>query len=195
VQIKKKTETLLRRISSYQGDIVNGIKAADEMREKIKKEVRVFRQEINEYLDNAEADLLKRIDQLTSKQVSQLRHMQKEFESMETEMRECQDKISNNSDKINQLFVIAKLAHQKIEYCQISTEEVASKCEIEIFDFVKSQELEKLVKDKLHIGAIHEKNWKLRTHRCSNNAVKKTKCQVSKRQHGMLHKWNDINFM
>ncbi|XP_060582930.1 uncharacterized protein LOC132739271 [Ruditapes philippinarum] len=164
VQIKKKIETLMRRISFYHDDFVNGIKAADEMRDKIIKDIHIFRQEINEYLDNAEADLLKRIDQLTSKQVSQLGHMQKEFESMETEMRECQDKISNNSDKINQLFVIAKLAHEKIEACQISTEELASKCEIEIFDFVKSHELEKLVTGKLHIGAIHEKKSKSHIH-------------------------------
>jgi hypothetical protein len=163
VQIKSKTETFLRRISSYQEDIVNDIKAADEMRENIMKEINIFRQEINEYLDNAEADLLKRIDQLTSKQVSQLVQMQKEFESIETELRGYQDKISKNSDKINQLFVTAKLAHEKIEACQISTEKLASKCEIEIFDFVKSQELEKLVTDKRPIGFINEKKRKLRT--------------------------------
>ncbi|XP_060582283.1 E3 ubiquitin-protein ligase TRIM33-like [Ruditapes philippinarum] len=93
VQIRKNMATLLRRISSYQGNILDGIKATDEMREKIMKEIHIFRQEINEYLDNAEADLLKLIDQLTSKQVSQLGHMQKEFESMKTDMRECKDKI------------------------------------------------------------------------------------------------------
>ncbi|XP_060582286.1 uncharacterized protein LOC132738712 [Ruditapes philippinarum] len=151
VQIRKKMETLLSRISSYQGDIVEGIKATDEMREKIRKEVHIFRQEINEYLDNAEADLLKRIDQLTSKQVSQLGHMQNEFESMKTEMRKCQDEIT-------------KLAHEKIEACQISTVELASKCEIEIFDFVKSQELEKVVKGNIAIGVINEQKRKLRTH-------------------------------
>jgi hypothetical protein len=164
VQIKIKMETILRRITSYHGDIEDGIKDTDEMRKRIETEIHIFRQEINEYLDNAEADLLKRIDQLTAKQVSQLEQIQKEFESMKTEMRECQDKISKNSDKINQLFVIAKLAHEKIEACQISTEELASKCEIEIFDFVKSQELEKLSTGKLRIGAIHEKKRKLRTH-------------------------------
>jgi hypothetical protein len=164
VQIKKSMETLLSRISSYRGDFVDGIKATDEMREKIRKEVHIFRQEINEYLDNAEADLLKRIDQLTSKQMSQLEHMQNEFESLKTEMRKCQDKISKNSDNINQLFVIAKLAHEKIEACQISTEELASKCEIEIFDFFKSQELEKVVKGKIVIGVINEQKRKLRTH-------------------------------
>jgi hypothetical protein len=164
VQIKKNMETLLSRISSYKGDFVDGIKATDEMREKIMKEIHFFRQEINEYLDNAEADLLKRIDQLTSKQVSELKQMQKEFESIKTEMRKCHDKISKNSDKINQLFVIAKLAHEKIEACQISTEELASKCEIEIFDFVKSQELDKVVNGKIAIGVINEQKRKLRTH-------------------------------
>ncbi|XP_060571111.1 E3 ubiquitin-protein ligase TRIM33-like [Ruditapes philippinarum] len=156
-------KSLLRRISSYQGIIVDTIKAADEMREKIMKDIHIFRQEINEYLDNAEADVLKRIDQLTSKQVSQLEHIQKEFESMATEMRECQDKISKNSDKINQLFVIAKLAYEKIDACQISTEELASKCEIETFDLVKSQDLEKLVTDKLYIGDINADKRKLST--------------------------------
>ncbi|XP_060582284.1 uncharacterized protein LOC132738709 [Ruditapes philippinarum] len=164
VQIKKKIETLLRRISSDQSDIVNNIKASDEMREKIIKDIYIFRQEINEYLDNAETDLLKRIDQLTSKQVSQLGHMQREFESMETEMREYQDKMSKNSDKINQLFVKAKFAHEKIEACQNSTEALASKCEIEIFDFVKSEVLEKLVTGKLPFGIINKKKQKLRTH-------------------------------
>jgi hypothetical protein len=163
VQIRKKMETLLNRISSYQVDILDGIKVADVMREKTMKEFHIFRQVINEYLDNAEADLLKRIDQQTSKQVSQLGHMEKEFESMKTEMTECQDKMSKNSDKINQLFVIAKLAHEMIEACQVSTEELASQCEIEIFDFVKSQELDKLVTGKLPISVIKKKKWKLRT--------------------------------
>jgi methyl-accepting chemotaxis protein len=144
VQIKKKLKTLLSRISSYQGDIVDCIKAADEMREKIMKEIGIFRQEINQYLDNAEADLLKRIDQLTSKQVSQFGQLQKEFESMETEMRGYQNKISKNSDKINHLFVIANLTNENITACQISMEQLASKSEMEIFDFVKSQELGKL---------------------------------------------------
>ncbi|XP_060582285.1 uncharacterized protein LOC132738710 [Ruditapes philippinarum] len=164
VQIRKKMATLLRRISSYQDDIVDGIKTADEMRERIMKEIGIFRQEINEYLDNAEADLMKRIDQLTSKQVSKLGHMQKEFESMDTEMRECQDKITKNSDKINQLFVIAKLAHKKIEASQISTEQLAFKCEIEIFDFERSWELDKLLKGKLPIGVINEEKRKFCTH-------------------------------
>jgi phage host-nuclease inhibitor protein Gam len=162
-QTKKKSESLLRRISSYQGIIVDTIKAADEMRERIMKDIHIFRQEINEYLDNAEADLLKRIDQLTSKQVSQLGHIQKEFESMATEMKECQDKINKNTNTINQLFVIAKLAHEKIDACQISTEELASKCEIETFDLVKSQELGKLVTDKLSIGVINEEKRMLHT--------------------------------
>ncbi|XP_060571089.1 uncharacterized protein LOC132729342 [Ruditapes philippinarum] len=162
-QTKKKLESLQRRISSYQGIIVDSIKAADEMREKIMKDIHIFRQEINEYLDNTEADLLKRIDQLTSKQVSQLKHIQKEFESMATEMRECQEKINKNTNKINQLFVIAKLTHEKIDACQISTEELASKCEIETFDFVKSHYLEKLVTDKLHIGVINADKRKLST--------------------------------
>jgi chromosome segregation ATPase len=163
VQIKKKLETLLRRISSYQGDIVDGIKAADEMRQKIMKDIHIFRQEIIEYFDNAEADLLKQIDQLTSKQATQLEHMQKEFKSMDTEIRECQAKVINNSDKINQLFVVAKLVHERIEACQISTEELASKCKCEIFDFVKSQELEKLVTGKHPIGVINEQKRKLHT--------------------------------
>ncbi|XP_060590485.1 uncharacterized protein LOC132745552 [Ruditapes philippinarum] len=181
VQIKSKTQNFLRRILSYQGDIVNNIKTADEMREKIMKEIHIFRQEINEYLDNAEADLLKGIDQLTSEQVSHLEHMQKEFESLDTEMRECLDKISNNSDKINQMFIVTKLAHERIEACQISTEELASKCEIEIFDFVKSQELEKLVTDKCPIGVINEKNRKLRTQ--SKKSLKDVQTTLFKRLH------------
>jgi hypothetical protein len=164
VQIRKNMATLLRRISSYQGNILDGIKATDEMREKIMKEIHIFRQEINEYLDNAEADLLKQIDQLTSKQVSQLGHMQKEFESMKTDIRECQDKINNISDNINQLFVVAKLAHEKIEACHISTEELASKREIEIYDYVKSREFEKLVTGKHPIGVINAQKQKLRTY-------------------------------
>ncbi|XP_060590471.1 uncharacterized protein LOC132745539 [Ruditapes philippinarum] len=181
VQIKKKTETFLRRISSYQGDIVNEIKTADEIRETIMNEIHIFRQEINEYLDNTEADLIKRIDQLTSKQVSQLGHMQKEFESMETEMRGYQDKISKNSDKINQLFVIAKVSHEKIEAYQISTEKIGPKCEIEIFDFVKSQELEKVVTEKRPIGVINEKKRKLRTH--STKSLKDVQTTLLKRLH------------
>ncbi|XP_060588244.1 uncharacterized protein LOC132743707 [Ruditapes philippinarum] len=183
VQIKSKTDTFLRRISSYQGDIVNEIKTADEMREKIVKEIHIFRQEIDKYLNNAEADLLKQIDQLASKKVSELGQMEKEFESMETEMRGYQDKISNNSEQINQLFVVAKLAHEKIKACQISTEKLASKYEIEIFNFVKSQELEKLVTDKCLIGVINEKKRKLRTH--SKKSLKYVETKLLKSLHIM----------
>ena len=149
-QIKEKIVTLQRDLSSHRDEIINDLKTVEVMRERIIKKVEHFRGEINQYLDNAKRDLLDKIDEIKTKQVSQLKHNQREFEKMATEMKECEKKIHRTSDKINDLFVAAKVSNEKIKACHIT-----EKCENEILSFVKSKEFVKLLTNKCPIGEIN----------------------------------------
>ncbi|XP_045160847.2 transcription intermediary factor 1-alpha-like [Mercenaria mercenaria] len=154
--IKQKIADIEKKITSVQRDIKNNIKTAEEMKTKIVEEIKVFRNELNSYLDQAEVKLLLEADQMHAKDVSAKNELLKECKSIEKELNAFKQKIHQYANKINNLFVTIKLAEKRLETCQeFAASIVASKSVHSSKNtFEPSKELQALKATRSPIGSL-----------------------------------------
>ncbi|XP_053395676.1 E3 ubiquitin-protein ligase TRIM71-like [Mercenaria mercenaria] len=152
--IKEKIEEMERRISSVKQDMKDNFNAAADMKARIVKEIKLFRKELNTHLDQAEAELLSEVEQLNAKDVVVQKQGLKECDSMETVMKQFQQTIDQHEDKVNQLFVTAKLAKERLVTYKESVKRLSSEKSISRCTFVPSKDIQALMVSQSPIGAI-----------------------------------------
>ncbi|XP_045168887.2 E3 ubiquitin-protein ligase TRIM71-like [Mercenaria mercenaria] len=162
-EIKQNLEALEKEISYRRLEIKRNVKATGEMKNKIIKEIKQFREELNRYLDHAQEKLLKKVTELNDDNICLLNMFQSNCTSVETEINELKSKLSQNSDKMNQLFVTTKLAKKKMQLCMETLENVKSKYQTNYIKFEPSSELMYLIRKDLPLGILtKEKHTNLR---------------------------------
>ncbi|XP_045167057.2 tripartite motif-containing protein 66-like [Mercenaria mercenaria] len=152
--IKKEIEELQKKIKASKYEIQKNLKVADDVKVKIIAEIKSFREEMNSYLDTVETELIREVEMINAKDVSEQSQFLNECKSIENEMSEFQRNLDQYADKINQLFVTAKLAQTKLHACQKITKDIASKSQMNIYKFERSKDMDTLKKSHISIGTI-----------------------------------------
>ncbi|XP_053407256.1 E3 ubiquitin-protein ligase TRIM71-like [Mercenaria mercenaria] len=158
--IKKKIEDLRKDISASKHEIKRSLQVAEEATIKIIKDINSYRREMNSYLDHVETDLIQEVEKLNANDVSQQSQFLDECKTMENE-----NKLDKYADKINQLFVTAKLARMKIEEFRKDSENLASRFQIKICEFEPCKEMESLKRNQAQLGIIVTQTQTFITHR------------------------------
>ncbi|XP_053395675.1 uncharacterized protein LOC128555897 [Mercenaria mercenaria] len=130
------------------------LKTAADMKDKIVDEIKLFRKELNTYLDRAEAELLSEVEKLHAKGVFVQKEGLKECDSMETVMKQFQQTIDQHEDRANQLFVTVKLAKKRLITFQESVKRISSEKIISRCTFKPSKDIQALKVSQSPIGAI-----------------------------------------
>ncbi|XP_045188247.2 uncharacterized protein LOC123546124 [Mercenaria mercenaria] len=164
-QIKKKIEDLRKDISASKHEIKRSLQVAEEVKIKIIKDIKSYRREMNSYLDHVETDLIQEVEKLNTNDVSQQSQFLDECKAMENEINDFQDKLDKYADKINQLFVTAKLARMKIEEFQKDSENLASRSQINVCKFEPCKEMESLKRNQTQLGHIATQTQAFTVHR------------------------------
>ncbi|XP_045188165.2 transcription intermediary factor 1-alpha-like [Mercenaria mercenaria] len=159
-QIKRKIEDLRKDISASKHEIKRSLQVVEDVKIKIIKDIKSYRREMNNYLDRVETELIQEVEKLNAYDVSQQSQFLDECKTMENEISDFQDKLDNHMDKINELFVTAKLARMKIEKFQRDFKKVASSSQIHLCKFEPCKELDLLKRNQTQLGIIKTQTQK-----------------------------------
>lgn len=178
--LKSKIEEFQKKLSSIQQEINYNFKSAEEMKSTAIKDIQDFRNDINSYLDNVEEELLTKVEKIYADDVGQHERMQKECEAMETEMKGFVMKLSQSSNKINKLFVTAKLAMERLQTCQKLAENITFKCKIDCYLFVPQEDLARITENMAPLGKLLIESKKFTT-LSSNKESDRSICRKKER--------------
>ncbi|XP_045188304.2 E3 ubiquitin-protein ligase TRIM71-like [Mercenaria mercenaria] len=154
VQIKKKIEDIRKDILASKHEIERSLQVAEEVKIKVIKDIKSYRREMNSYLDHIETYLIQEIEKINVNDVSQQSQFLDECKVLENEISDFQEKLENCTDKINELFVTAKLARMKIKKLQSDFGKVASRSQIHLCKFEPCKDLELLKQNQAKLGII-----------------------------------------
>ncbi|XP_045160844.2 uncharacterized protein LOC123525760 [Mercenaria mercenaria] len=152
--IKRKMGEIERRISYVKEEMKGNFKFIAKMKAKVVQEIKLYRIELNSYLDQAEAELLNEVEQLNTKDVAMQNNYMKECDSIEAEIKHFQEKIKQYETKINPLFVTVKLAQKKMETCQESVISFSSAATMNSSTFEPSKDIQALKASHSLIGKL-----------------------------------------
>ncbi|XP_045160843.2 uncharacterized protein LOC123525759 [Mercenaria mercenaria] len=152
--IKEKIDEIERRINSIKQEMKGNLKTAADMKAKIVDEIKLFRKDLNTYLDQAEAELLSEVEKLHAKDVVAQKEGLKECDSMKTVIKQFQQTIDQHEDRANQLFVTVKLAKKRLVTFQESVKRISSVKSISRCTFEPSKDIQALKVSQSPIGYI-----------------------------------------
>ncbi|XP_060607818.1 uncharacterized protein LOC132759956 [Ruditapes philippinarum] len=184
VLIKHRIDNLRTNLASCKEEIKCSLKAADKIKTEVVKEIRLFRKEMDDYLDKMEADLLQKVDEINDRNVSSQKKLQDQCEALCNEMNEFQRKLDQCKDKVNNLFVTSKSIQRKYEKCQQINETISAKSQINTFNFKVTEDFYNLKKYNTPIGnlATQVKTFSGQCKKCINDMkahfVNKVNCQA-----------------
>lgn len=152
--LKGKIEEFQKKLSSIQQAIKYNFKSAEEMKSRTMKDIQDFRNDINSYLDSVEEDLLTKVEKIYADDVSRHESLQKQCEAIETEIKGFGMRLNQSSNKINKLFVTAKLAMERLQTCQKLAENISLKCQIHCYMFVPQEDLTRITENMAPFGKL-----------------------------------------
>ncbi|XP_053374355.1 E3 ubiquitin-protein ligase TRIM33-like [Mercenaria mercenaria] len=154
IRIRHKIDHLKKNLASCKHEIKCSLEAVDEMKAKVIKEIKIFRKEMNIYLDQVETDLIEEVEELTAKDVSLQKKLQEECESLENELGQFQSKLDQYSEKVNQLFATSKRIQKRLKHWLEVNQNIASGSQINICRFEPSKEMMALKTNHSPLGNI-----------------------------------------
>ncbi|XP_060580576.1 uncharacterized protein LOC132737327 [Ruditapes philippinarum] len=181
---KHRIDNLRKNIASCQEEIKCSLKAADQIKAEIVQEIKLFRKEMDDYLDKMEADLLQKVDEMNDIDVPSQKKLQDQCEALSNEMKEFQRKLDQCKDKVNNLFVTSKRVQRKLEKCQKINETISAKSQINTLNFKVSEDFDTLKKHNTPFGSLttQVKTFSGQCKKCINDMkahfVKKLNCQA-----------------
>ncbi|XP_060607806.1 uncharacterized protein LOC132759945 [Ruditapes philippinarum] len=184
VLIKHRIDNLRKNLASCKEEIKCSLKAADEIKTEVVKEIKLFRKEMDDYLDKMEADLLQKVDEMNDRDVSSQKKLQDQCEALSDEMKEFQRKLDQCKDKVNNLFVTSKRVQGKLEKCQKINETISTKSQINTLNFKLSEDFDTMKKNNTPLGSLvtHVKTFSGQCKKCINDMkahfVNKVNCQA-----------------
>ncbi|XP_060555784.1 uncharacterized protein LOC132716508 [Ruditapes philippinarum] len=184
VLIKHRIDNLKKNIASCKDKIKCSLKEADEIKIEVVKEIKLFRREMDDYLDKMEADLLQKVNEVNDRDVSSQKKLQDQCEALSDEMKEFQRKLDQCKDKINNLFVTSKRVQTKLVKCQKNNETISAKSQINTLNFKVSEDFDTLKKHKTPLGSVitQVKAFSGQYKKCINDVkahfVNKVNCQA-----------------
>lgn len=152
--VKCLLDKVVQQITSHKEDIKSNLKAAAEIYMEVVEEIKTFREDINIYLDNAEAELLKDVKRLRDTDESLQNKLLEECEAMHKELEKMQRALESNMNRTNHLFVSAKFAKRKLKMCQESADIIEPKCQIHVYRFEPDKDLMTPKLSKSALGSV-----------------------------------------
>ncbi|XP_060606824.1 uncharacterized protein LOC132759118 [Ruditapes philippinarum] len=154
VCIKHRIDNLGENLASCKEEIKCSLKTADEIKAEVVKEIKLFRKEMDDYLDKMEAEVLQKVDEVNDRDVSSQKKLQDQCEVLSNEIKEFQRKLNQCKYKVNNLFVTSKRVQRKLKNCQKIIENISAKSQINSLEFRASEDFDTLRKHNASLGSL-----------------------------------------
>lgn len=142
--------------------VKQNLTATPELKRKAVDAVKQFREEMNDYLDTVEGDILTQLEQLESEDLTLQNQLMKDCASFEKEIDEFLSKLSTEPEKVNQLFVMANFAKKRMHFFQQSLEQITRQNEIKDYHFEPSKDFINCQQFHIPLGNIVTKEIQAR---------------------------------
>ncbi|XP_052765128.1 uncharacterized protein LOC128206591 [Mya arenaria] len=147
----KRAEDLLSAYRSNAGEILDDVE--NQFKDEIDR-MRKFREEINNYLDQREEELLNNLQKAKNDDENVLNSLRTDCESAKIELEAMRTKLSSGDLSVNQQYVAARRAQKKLRAIHEEMEKIADRIKARQYRFTKNADMEHLLGSKLGFGTL-----------------------------------------
>ncbi|WAR27031.1 hypothetical protein MAR_012735 [Mya arenaria] len=119
-------------------------------------ELRIFRNEIYQYLDKRENELLAEIDEKKRTSKTFLNELKSQFTNMKSSIEKLKSELQAQDDNITRLLIVRKRAIKELAGLQAAMEEVSRRSEVPRCKFHRDPSTEQLMASEKTIGLLEE---------------------------------------
>ncbi|WAR27110.1 hypothetical protein MAR_012814, partial [Mya arenaria] len=119
-------------------------------------ELRKFRNEMNQYLDKRENELLAEIDQKKQTSKTLLNELKSKCTNMNSSIEKLKSELQAQDNNSNQLLIVGKRAIKELAGFQAALEEVSRRSEVPRYKFHRDPATEHLIASEKAIGRLEE---------------------------------------
>ncbi|WAR26804.1 hypothetical protein MAR_012508 [Mya arenaria] len=119
-------------------------------------EFRKFRNEINQYLDKRENELLAEIDQTKRTSKTFLNELKTKYTNIKSATEKLQSDLHAHEANSNQLLIVGKRAIKELEDLQTALEKVSMSKDVSRYTFDRDPATERLLASETAIGRLKE---------------------------------------
>jgi hypothetical protein len=152
--IVKRVENLKKKKSDYEQEILKSKDVLGKKNEKVLKDIREFRNEINKCLDGAEANILSEMKKMRKENTVKLELIEKGLQSLTFKLQTITQMLNAQLHHGNALFIKAVNCKSKLTDMETMYENTTKNKALKGFEFVRNKHMSELLKAAVPLGSL-----------------------------------------